>query len=297
MEAGFVNLLDAVYSLDAPERVWLDRLARQAAGCFPGCVGGFAYAVSSSMAEPDPLVVAGTPRLLEIPRVAHASLRSDELRAVYGHRPRSGPTRMSFRSAGRPYPATLERMWRGLQIADVFAITVPDPARRSVGFGLALDPARYPSIEDHDWRGLVASWDAIALHLAQAASLRGALERGDGEAAGRAGNQGGLWRWNHLLAGSWSVVRRRAGAGGMEYLAIRNPTPRFRRLTAFERSVVERLASGDSNRDVAAALDAHESSVSRALARALAKLGVRSRSDLILVRAALLGAGGERARG
>jgi DNA-binding CsgD family transcriptional regulator len=96
-----------------------------------------------------------------------------------------------------------------------------------------------------------------------------------------------VWQWGHLLAGLWSVVRRRAESGRIEYLAIRNPTPVLRRLSPFERRVVEHAATGDGNKHIAKELGVHETSVSRALRRALQKLGTRNRTDLILLYTAL----------
>ncbi|KAB2888232.1 MAG: hypothetical protein F9K40_20645 [Kofleriaceae bacterium] len=94
-------------------------------------------------------------------------------------------------------------------------------------------------------------------------------------------------RWEQLLAGEWSVVRRRTYAGGISYLVIRRPLAVRCRLTSLERRVVELSRTGEYGKQIAELLGIHESTVSRALARALDKLGLTSRSDLVLLSAAL----------
>jgi DNA-binding CsgD family transcriptional regulator len=317
-----IDVLDAAYSLDTSDEEWLDGVATLAAGSFPGVLGGVAYSYGSLFRPADPLAVGGASGLRHIPRTVHSEIHHDVLRAVYGSRPKSGPSRAYFRAAGQPWPATIRRMYRGLAIADMFAVTVPQPTRTSLTLGLALDPMAYPDIEEHDWRHLVDVWDVVALHLDQAASLRRELRderavvdarldhRGHGEHSALAAPWRAVitaavlscerardprhtpvapdvWQWGNLLAGLWSVVRRRAESGRIEYLAIRNPTSVLRRLTQFERRVVEHAAAGDANKHIAGELGVHESSVSRALHRALQKLGTRNRADLILLYTAL----------
>lgn len=94
-------------------------------------------------------------------------------------------------------------------------------------------------------------------------------------------------RWEQLLAGEWSVVCRHARAGGISYIVIRRPIAAPRRLTAIERSVVELSRTGEYGKQIAETLGVHECTISRALSRALAKLGLTSRSDLVLLSAAL----------
>lgn len=318
-----IDVLDAVYDLESTEPRWLEELAQRATASVAGALGGVAFSFRGGTAGATPVNVGGSIELLDVPRQAHAAIPARELATIYGEGPRSGPSSDYFRAAGLPMPGAIERLYRALGIADVFAVTTSGVADTEITVGVALDPRAYPRRATHDWRPLSRSWDVVAAHLAQANQLRHALRDGGAAIEGRFDAHGrgdvadtaaawrdqiaehvrrseraraaevpdGECRWDHLLDGAWSVVRRRAGGGSIEYLAIRNPSAALRRLTAFERRLIRLATTGEYNTQIAKELRVHESTVSRVLSRALRKLGLASRADLILLHAALAPAG------
>lgn len=90
-------------------------------------------------------------------------------------------------------------------------------------------------------------------------------------------------RWGELVAGRWSLLDH-FDVGGKRYvIAIRTATPVDRRadLTPREREVCALAAHGHRDKGIADALRVSPALVARALSRARAKLGLRSRVELV----------------
>jgi len=88
----------------------------------------------------------------------------------------------------------------------------------------------------------------------------------------------GLVIWEQLLCGRWSIVRLQRAGGRLRFLALENPrSDDLRVLTPIERAVIERVASGQSNKVIAMDLEFHLSSVGNIIARAMRKLGIDRR--------------------
>jgi DNA-binding CsgD family transcriptional regulator len=90
--------------------------------------------------------------------------------------------------------------------------------------------------------------------------------------------------WRGLVAGQWSLVDR-FESDGRRYLIAHRNVPQVtdpRRLSARERQVVAYARLGHSNKLIAYELGLAVSSIGTHLARAMAKLGLRTRRDLIV---------------
>ncbi len=101
----------------------------------------------------------------------------------------------------------------------------------------------------------------------------------------------GLAFWTAMVAGQWTLVERTDSDGKRFLIARRNApgTHRHPALSARERSVLERASYGSSLRFIAYELGLAESTVSETLNRAMTKLGIRSRSELIELYGAIVG--------
>jgi len=85
-----------------------------------------------------------------------------------------------------------------------------------------------------------------------------------------------------LAAGDWTIVDQLDRDGRRYVVAIRaRPDARRRRLTAREVAVVERVARGCSNKEIASDLGLALSTVGGHVAMAMARLGVESRVGLV----------------
>ncbi len=104
-----------------------------------------------------------------------------------------------------------------------------------------------------------------------------------------------LDQWRALIDGKYSVVPREDSDGKRHYLLILNaPVNRAHaRLSGAEVNVLSFAARGFSGKGTAYALGVSEASVSTVLARVAAKLGLRSRAELVQVGAALFGVSSE----
>lgn len=95
--------------------------------------------------------------------------------------------------------------------------------------------------------------------------------------------------WRGLTAGEWSIVDVFDREGRRFVVARRNAPSEWssHRLSASERQVVEAAARGHANKRIALDRGISESTVSRRLSRAGAKLGVPSRVELVAALARL----------
>lgn len=92
-----------------------------------------------------------------------------------------------------------------------------------------------------------------------------------------------LGAWRALVAGRWSMIERVDTDGKRFYFAFENPpyAVQHRELSQVECSVIDMFARGHAGKYVAYALGIAESSVSRHLRSATARLGFREISDLL----------------
>jgi DNA-binding CsgD family transcriptional regulator len=92
-----------------------------------------------------------------------------------------------------------------------------------------------------------------------------------------------LGRWDCLDGGRWTVVDSFEHGGARYIVARERPSPAagLIALSSRERQVVACLALGQSTKEAAYALGISDATVRVLLARAVAKLGVRSRAALL----------------
>ena len=88
--------------------------------------------------------------------------------------------------------------------------------------------------------------------------------------------------WEALVSRRWALIDCQDGEGGRRFLLLKK-NERPRPLTPREREVVRRVAIGESNKAIAIDLGITPSRVARILARALRKLGLRTRLQLALL--------------
>ncbi|MCG8417923.1 MAG: helix-turn-helix transcriptional regulator [Proteobacteria bacterium] len=89
--------------------------------------------------------------------------------------------------------------------------------------------------------------------------------------------------WQGMLAGEWSLLDH-FDLDGRHYIVVRRRPPEpSRQLSGRERCVVIDAICGRSNKAIAYRLGIAPSTVATYLRRALAKLGVRSRTELLRV--------------
>jgi DNA-binding CsgD family transcriptional regulator len=96
--------------------------------------------------------------------------------------------------------------------------------------------------------------------------------------------QRALSLWRDLVEGRWRFVERFETAGRRYYVGCENPagTLALTALSPRERLVVAVVGSGQSEKVAMHALGLGPSAVSSLLKAALAKLGMRSRTDLVV---------------
>ena len=140
----------------------------------------------------------------------------------------------------------------------------------------------------------VLSADGRCLHaIGEARSARARLrshaegiDRARGSLRRRSADEA-LSLWRGLASGRWSLVDR-WDTDGRRFVVARRNHAAFRdprQLTRRELEVAERVARGDSNAEVGYALGLATSTVSTQLSRALTKLGLNRREELVALAA------------
>jgi len=110
-----------------------------------------------------------------------------------------------------------------------------------------------------------------------------AFERERGPARAREDTRAVLALWWGLVEGRWSLVERFEAGGRRYYVAQENPPDMvpLASLDLLERRLVTLIGTGQSEKAAAHALGVGPSRVSTLLKTTLAKLGLRSRVDLV----------------
>ncbi|MFN2570929.1 MAG: helix-turn-helix transcriptional regulator [Gemmatimonadales bacterium] len=88
--------------------------------------------------------------------------------------------------------------------------------------------------------------------------------------------------WDALVSGRWSLIDCEDREDGRRLLLLRR-NDRVRPLTPREREVARRVAIGQSNKAIAIDLGITSSGVARLLGRALRKLGLETRLQLVML--------------
>lgn len=145
---------------------------------------------------------------------------------------------------------------------------VIEPGRAEGAVCAATGPARDREVQAR-LRSMVRAID----------SARTQEGRQDGEAV--------LAAWPALVSGRWTLVEHIESDGRRYYVAVRNEpdAAALVALTPREQAVVEQVAQGAPNKLIADALGISEPSVASYLRRAMSKLRVRSRAELVALAA------------
>lgn len=316
-----VDILEASYRLGQPDRAWLQDLLVTTRNAQPvndmgaGAAGFFfeASPCGERLHAWEHVLVDGPAEILGALESFHASLPPAAVQTMF----LQPPLFATLSQMGMPLNADV----RGLGIPDVLGLQATDASGIgcSLLFALPREVALRLQVRRH-W-GIVARHLRAALrlrrslaggdpwpraeavidpgqeggrvaHAAGAAGGRDAREvlrciaRDMDRARTRRGRQDGaaaLRAWPVLAAGRWTLLEHFESDGRRYYIAVRNEPEAVPlvRLTRREREVAEHAMRGAPNKIIADALDLGEPTVNTYLRRAMAKLRVRSRAELV----------------
>jgi len=311
-----LGVVEAAYDLRGSEQGWVARVAERIAPFFDDGLGMMAGTFSLSPAgrfRLQPMVSTVAPEVVALTRRVHATAAVPDLMRAYSRRVGLNWVSETIDVQGSSASSTAVRALLGsVGAQDFHAVICADPN----GHGMLVSLARRR--RDRPAPATVAAWARVAVHLA--AGLRLVRRLGDEEAVvhpgGRIAHAQGPARqadarealrraavaidrsrgplrhrdrnqaltiWRGLVQGRWSLVDR-FDQDGRRFLVAHRNDPRVRdprALTPRERQVLGYAALGQSNKLVAYTLGITESAVASHLSAAMAKLGMRSRVDLV----------------
>jgi len=318
-----LQLVERAYDLEIAKPEWLAEVGRPLRESLAGAASCFAFEVdrrdgTSVLGRHD----AEDPEVITQLRRSFAEVPPPILRAFFAAPLEAKSSADLLAEAGFDIDATvLPDAYARVGFKDVFSISAFDPLGGGVIFGIGLRERVSPSPEQR------VMWMQVAAHVAAGFRLRRQLEgraaidqatavlRPDGtldhadsdltpdlrgllseavrrvEQARTRGRptQEALELWQALIAGSCSLVDHFIGGGRRCYVAVRN-APKIARSKALSRreaEVITYIASGTGTRAVAYALGVDLATVRGYLRTAMAKLGIRSRAELISLHAML----------
>jgi DNA-binding CsgD family transcriptional regulator len=309
-ETRWIDLLDALYDLGAPEAGWLAGVADAAGRAFTSGDGAAAYRYSlETTAHVGP--IAGTRDIASLPMMVHDEMPLEAVRLAYGLEPRALPVSWAWATpAGPRLPGRFASALSGLELADGYAVIAP-VGLEGLAIGLGMPRRRFTRAGTSSIEAANRRWTAIATHASTALRLRTAHQAGGlVDLGARAARQGGalgeslkavdrsraetpseatgLETWANLLSGRFSVVRATCDGGRLTWLAVENQAAQaLRALTPSERDLVERASTGVPLKHLAFDLSLAETTVATTLGRALQKLGLSSRQQLIALASGL----------
>lgn len=319
-----LQIVEDTYDFERPQTEWLGDLAVQLGG-FSGARSGYVYELARVDGRPrigrcwfeNPQLIAG---LLE----TWAEL-PNELSDVFMETPpmQARTSAEVLHEHGIAFESTpLQSLFATFGFADVFAIHAISPSGTGLMLGMCLERHREFEQAERD------AWSHVAAHVAAGVRLRQrlgsdppidhaeAVLRPDGklehvtrfdESMGELLREAvvqvervrsrehdahaALDLWKGLVDGRWSLLDHYEGGGRRYYVAVRNSpeAAKAQGLTRREAEIVAHLASGTSTKATAYALGLDAVTIRSHLRSALAKLGLGSRTDLIGLRARLLG--------
>jgi DNA-binding CsgD family transcriptional regulator len=321
MKRGLLGLVESAYRFDESPRDWLDTLSEVASELTPG-TGAMVYAFDASHrpgVDIGPWGATGvSDAFAESTIELNRKSSDDEVDLFYRSGVTSGTVSEFLQSVGedvaenesydtttgaRGYPDTFGLTasapdFRGLVINSPLATrtTLDERTRfrwRQVGAHLqtayrlrryvdsAFDDAE--AVLEPDGR-LVDASDG-ARDAERRSRLRDAVVAIDKARSGSDESDSALDVWSALVDGRWSLVESIDTDGRRFYLAIPNgcETRELFALTDRERQVVAHVAQGDSNKWCGYQLGVSPATVSTLLRRALDKLGLESRRELIVL--------------
>lgn len=309
-----VKLVEAAWRVTEESEAWLEAIARAASAVTPG-QGAMVYTFTD---EPGVGVrigghaAQGVPDgFVEATLALNAATTDTEAARFYRSGILAGTVSERRAQTGAEGPDSYDRTVSPLGIPDTFGLTASGPDGRGVVINSPLSTPQGLTGTQR-WR-----WTQLGAHLQAAWRLHETLQRPATEAildaAGRLDHAEGEARqpdaarrledavqriewvrhtepdaldpWTALVDGRWSLIESYERDGRRHYLAVPNllggEALTDRALTERERQVVLHVVQGDSNKLVAYQLGIQPGTVATLLRRALDKLGVDSRRELI----------------
>ena len=300
-----LTLLNDARDLSITEEEWATVLARGVPTLRDGVVGVRLYEYRVDGTGFVPIADRGG---TDVGLVAHKQLDCAQKELLYG----SGAVALTLSSAfPEDVPDEVQQALNEAGLPDIAGLHGP----QGDGFGLAVLMELCKT-----WGAFSAAeeqlWKSIACHLAVSRKVRQMIQargpdleihpggrclhardddaaRAAGEVAdaatrlhagGRSRAEDGLALWDELLRGGWYIATQFGLGGHHRIVAVRLQAPEARalsRLSQAERAVAEHVADGLANREVAAQLNVPVATVATRLRRALRKLGLRRRMELI----------------
>lgn len=310
-----IGVLEAAYDFETDEDAWLHRLLDAVSTLVPGAAGVLLYEFDAvhgvSVA---PWAWRGVSQEFIDATVELNNASSDEeVRLFYHSGVLSGTVSEMLRASGSSLAnnQTYQRSTASRGFPDAWGLTASGPEHRGLAFNAPLErPRTLPPAQRRLWiqvgahilgayrlrRQLAARPEAVVspsgeiVHAeasAKARSLRGRLAAAavtvDRARTRKGRTRDGLATWHALVAGRWTLIESFERDGRRYYVAYPN-APHVRPLHALsprEQQVVAYVAQGDSNKWISYQLGATTGAVSNTVSRALAKLGLSTRRDLV----------------
>lgn len=309
-----VGVVEAAYEVDRADEAWLEGLRAAVEPMFPASRGTGAYLYDLSRL---PIRIsatagdAGLGPLFERKKLERLLSATDEAYVASMWRSRAFGTASQGKGFGQV--AAARELARKFGIADFLALNAYDPSGCGVWIGASLEAITKPTARD------VRAWTRVAAHLSTAFRLRrvhhrrdaavltthGRIEHAEGDARARSARDslhdavmamehargplrrrdphGALQEWRGLVAARWSLVDRFERGGRRYVVAIENDpiTLGPASLAPRERQVLALAATGASNKLIAYELGISDSTVRVLIARAMTRLHVATRSELV----------------
>lgn len=319
-----VAVVEQAYRLDISDREWLEDLCESLLPLLDRGYGvtGYVYDVTKTVDEwfAGAVTANAGPDAIELGRRLVSAMRTDDATTMHVvPRPLEGAVH-AFRQLGTELRVKMDHEAieaRGIQ--DFIALRTVEPGGR--GIVIAGSSPEEVRLDARTQR----LWAKVSVHLAAARRLRdaarrhaeavltpsGKVEHAEGPATSRLAREAlreaalrqerargrarredpgrALDLWHALVAGRWSLVDQFERDGRRYIVARKNehqiPDPRA--LSPRERAIVHLAALGHANKLIAYELGLAGSTVATHLASALRKLGLRSRTELVHLLAAL----------
>jgi DNA-binding CsgD family transcriptional regulator len=312
---GCLEFLEAAYCWELPEEKWLARLATATSRVWgrPRWACGFTYDLSDlkHLRFARPVLLGGSPLVEEFLVDGMSQLTPDMLARSFR------ATSLGFaRPLGLINDMSADRM-RRLDMVDYFGINGRDAGGKGCFIGLGAERAQLSAGEILIFQRLafhlasayrvrcrlrehaqdpLDQWEALFHPDGHLLEARGPAEPPEEKKAlGRAAQsmldvrrrRGGIVEptsgWRPRIQGRWTLVDAFSRSGRRYIVARENeaPGPGLDGLTGREQQVVASAISGRSNKEIAYDLGITPATTRVLLARACAKLGVRTKQELL----------------
>jgi DNA-binding CsgD family transcriptional regulator len=274
----FDAVVEAAFSMQPCTDAWIRRIAKLALRADPGCSGALAYEVDASRRD-EPVVLRSVAAVGGSAKLRSLLLR--DIRQLTGESYRTLVTT----AGGTGVAMTV--------IGEARVLSVLEPDGHGIGVA-RLGPAdtAFPMERDADWL-------EAGVHLAAGYRLHRLIGRADcdgrdgrSEIGARTVANRDVSRkdlWNELLDGRWQLFEQTVGSetGYMVLVQAATGSHDARKLSPRERDVVALAVRGLANKEIAYELHLSIASVATYLRRALVKLSLRTRLELVQLAEAL----------